>query len=103
MSARIGKLRHRLTLESPSRTDDGGGGADITWETVAEIWGALETSTGAETIVAGRLSGIAAPVITIRYRDDVTPVDALRARYAPAADPRGARSRRQKALPALPV
>lgn len=73
MSARIGKLRHRLTLESPSRTDDGGGGADITWDSVAEIWGALETSTGAETIAAGRLSGTAAPVITIRYRDDVTP------------------------------
>ena len=73
MKLRIGKLRHRLTLQSPSRMDDGGGGAAIAWTDVAELWAALETSTGGETTSAGRLSGTIQAVVTIRYRDAVTP------------------------------
>jgi SPP1 family predicted phage head-tail adaptor len=70
---RIGKLRHRLTLQSPSRTDDGGGGGAIGWSDVADLWAAIEISTGGEAVRAGRLSGDAQPVLTIRYRDGVIP------------------------------
>jgi SPP1 family predicted phage head-tail adaptor len=70
---RIGKLRHRVTLQSPSRTDDGGGGATIAWGDAADLWAALETNTGGETSSAGRLSGTIQAVVTIRYRDGVTP------------------------------
>ena len=73
MKPRIGKLRHRLTLEAPWRTPDGGGGAAVAWEAVAEIWGAVETAGGGERVGAGRLSGETQPVITIRHREDVTP------------------------------
>ena len=73
MKTRIGKLRHRLRLERPWRTADGGGGAALAWEAIAELWGAVETASGGEHMSADRLSGQTQPVITIRYRDDIAP------------------------------
>ena len=73
MKARIGKLRHRLTLERQWRSADAGGGVAIAWEAVAELWGAIETSAGGERVSADRLSGDTQPIITIRYRDDIAP------------------------------
>jgi SPP1 family predicted phage head-tail adaptor len=73
MKARIGRLRHRLTLEARSRADDGGGGAVSTWVALAELWGAVEAATGKETVAADRVNGQAGFQIIIRYRDDVTP------------------------------
>jgi SPP1 family predicted phage head-tail adaptor len=70
---RIGKLRHRLALQTAMTSADGGGGASTAWAAVSELWGAIETGTGGESVGADRLSGEAQPVITIRYRDDVTP------------------------------
>jgi SPP1 family predicted phage head-tail adaptor len=60
MRARIGRLRHRLTLEARSRANDGG-------------WGAVEAATGKEAVAADRVTGQAAYLIIIRYRGDVTP------------------------------
>jgi SPP1 family predicted phage head-tail adaptor len=68
----IGKLRHRLTLEAPSRTADDGGGGVLTWAAIADLWGAIEVASGGERVTADRLSGTTQPVVTIRYRDDVT-------------------------------
>jgi SPP1 family predicted phage head-tail adaptor len=73
MRARIGRLRHRLTLEASSRIDDGGGGAVSTWEELAELWGAVEAVGGKEAVAADRVSGHAGYQIIIRYRDDVVP------------------------------
>ena len=48
----IGRLRHRLTLESASRTPDGGGGASETWSTVTEVWAEITPTSGAEAVDA---------------------------------------------------
>jgi SPP1 family predicted phage head-tail adaptor len=69
----IGRLSHRLTLESPVRLADGGGGATVAWEAVADMWGAVEMPSGRERVESGRLTGTANTRITIRYRDGVTP------------------------------
>jgi SPP1 family predicted phage head-tail adaptor len=73
MKPRIGKLRHRLTLEAPARTEDGGGGATLAWSAAAEIWGAVETPGGTEGMAADRLSGARQVVVSIRHRGDVSP------------------------------
>jgi SPP1 family predicted phage head-tail adaptor len=73
VTARIGRLRHRLTLETRSRTPDGGGGGASTWTPVAELWGALDAVAGKEAVMADRVSGQAAYRIVIRHRDDVGP------------------------------
>ncbi len=70
-STPIGELRTRLTLEAPSRTDDGGGGADVVWEAVAEVWAAVRPITGVEKFELDRVAGRRSHEIMIRYRADV--------------------------------
>ena len=71
----IGALRERLTLrESPSRTADGGGGATVTWETVAELWAARaphlrRRAPAPRPAVTGRLTH----EVWIRHRAGVVP------------------------------
>ena len=51
----IGALRARLTLETPVRTDDGGGGATVTWTAVADVWGGQRRDEG---VVAGAVAHV---------------------------------------------
>lgn len=69
----IGHLRHRLTLESASRTPDGGGGAVETWTAVAQVWGRIEPTGGMEIADADGLGGRITHEITLRYRAGVAP------------------------------
>jgi SPP1 family predicted phage head-tail adaptor len=70
---RIGELSHRLNLEAPSRTPDGGGGAAVTWALVAEIWAAIRPVSGGEGVAADGVSGRLTHEIWIRHRDGVLP------------------------------
>ena len=80
MSGRgIGALRTRLTLEQASRTDDGGGGADISWQTVDEVWAAVRVTGGGEGLEADAVAGRLSHEIVLRYRADVTPAMRFRA------------------------
>jgi SPP1 family predicted phage head-tail adaptor len=79
-SPSIGKLRDRLTLETPVRSDDGGGGATIAWTTVAEVWGAVRPVSGDERLRADAVTGRVTHQVWIRHRADVAP--AMRFRQA---------------------
>jgi SPP1 family predicted phage head-tail adaptor len=68
----IGELRTRLVLEAPTRTDDGGGGADVAWETVAQVWAAVRPVSGNESFALDRVAGRLSHEILIRHRADVT-------------------------------
>jgi SPP1 family predicted phage head-tail adaptor len=70
---RIGDLDQRVTLESPSRAPDGGGGADLTWQTVAEVWASVRPITGDERLRADQVAGRITHVVVIRRRSGVTP------------------------------
>ena len=76
----IGGLRDRLTLESLVRSDDGGGGATVTWMAVADLWGAVRPITGEERLHADAVTGRVTHQVWIRYRGDVVP--AMRFRSA---------------------
>ena len=69
----IGALRERLTLESPSRADDGGGGAVVTWNTVAELWAAVRPISGDERLRHDAVTGRVTHEVWIRHRGDVVP------------------------------
>lgn len=73
MSPRIGRLRHRLSIEQEQRTADGGGGAAVAWQEVAEVWGLVEATGGREEVGADRVTGTAQALIVIRHRGDVVP------------------------------
>jgi SPP1 family predicted phage head-tail adaptor len=78
MRTGIGALRDRLVLEQAVRTDDGGGGATLTWETVAEIWGSVRPVSGEERLSADQLAGRLTHRVLIRYRAGVVPAMRLR-------------------------
>lgn len=69
----IGRMRHRMTIEYASRNPDGGGGADETWTTLAEVWADLRPLSGGERLAADGLAGTISHEITMRYRADVRP------------------------------
>jgi SPP1 family predicted phage head-tail adaptor len=68
----IGDLRTLLTLEAPSRTSDGAGGASVAWETVAQVWAFVSPLTGDEDFALDRIAGHLRHEIAIRYRAGVT-------------------------------
>lgn len=74
----IGRLRHRLTLESATRTPDGGGGASESWATVATVWASITPTGGSEAIDADALTGRISHEIVFRHRPGVAPVMRLR-------------------------
>ncbi len=69
----IGALRDRLTLLSPSRTADGGGGAVVSWETVAELWAHVRPISGDERLRHDAVSGRVTHEVWIRHRPGVVP------------------------------
>jgi SPP1 family predicted phage head-tail adaptor len=69
----IGSLSERLTLEQPVRTADGGGGAGVVWETVAELWAHPRPMSGDERLAHDQLAGRLTHEVRIRYRAGVTP------------------------------
>lgn len=73
MSVSIGELRHRLALQAPIESEDGGGGVTRTWALIAEVWGAIRPLSGNESVEADGLRGRVSHEIWIRYRAGVVP------------------------------
>lgn len=48
MSVEIGKLRHRLELQSPSKTRGSMGEVTTVWTTQSTVWGSLRPLSGKE-------------------------------------------------------
>ena len=70
---RIGALRHRIVLEAPIRSADGGGGATVVWAPVAELWAAIAPTTGSESVLAESVTGRVSHEIVVRHRADIEP------------------------------
>ncbi len=68
----IGSLRERVTLQSPLRTPDGAGGAEVSWTAGATLWAKVETRGGGEAFASERLAAHARFRVTIRHRAGVT-------------------------------
>ena len=70
---RAGQLRHRVTLQEPTTTQDEFGAPVVTWADVATVWARVETTSGDESIDMGRASASLTHTITIRQRPGVLP------------------------------
>lgn len=68
---RIGDLRQRLGIERAARAADGGGGAEETWERIADVWGAVIPLAGGERVEADAVTGHVTHEIWLRHRSDV--------------------------------
>ena len=69
----IADLRHRVTIETPVRTNDGAGGAIVVWTSVAEVWAAIWPTSGSEGFTLDRTEGSVSHEIWLRFRSDVKP------------------------------
>lgn len=77
-ASEAGRIRHRLMLDKPAASPDGGGGQEAAWTPVAAVWGEI-VPLRAEEAAAGE--GVAARLthrIVIRRRGDVEGGDRFR-------------------------
>lgn len=69
--ADVGKMRHRLTLKSPTSTQGATGEVTYTYATDSTVWGTLRPLTGKEIESAGRTSEVLDYRAEIRYHSTV--------------------------------
>lgn len=80
---RAGRLNRRIILQSPGANRDGSGQDNVTWTTVATVWGAVEPVRGRESADAQKIVSEVDVKIIIRHRTDVLP--SWRARLSDSA------------------
>lgn len=74
MTLAAGRLRHRVTLQSPDITQDSGMGAlSTSWFDEAEVWAAVEPVSVKDFIAAAATQSQVTARIVIRYRSDIQP------------------------------
>lgn len=71
MPYQIGELDQRITIQREVRGDDGMGGSDLTWETVAEVWAHVRPMSGRELERAHKVGAETMYLVVIRNRPDV--------------------------------
>jgi SPP1 family predicted phage head-tail adaptor len=64
----IGDMRHRITLQHPTRAPDGMGGFTNTWTDAATVWAAIWPVSALETIQAAQTGMTITHRIRTRYR-----------------------------------
>ena len=65
-----GKLRHRVTIETPSATRDSVGGVLISWQSVETTWASITPLSGRELDIARQSYADVTHSITMRVPDD---------------------------------
>lgn len=70
---RAGLLRHRITIEALSSTQNEYGEEVSTWATFVTAWAAKEDLTGGELFGAQQVSAEVGTRFTLRYRNGITP------------------------------
>ena len=70
MDVRIGDLKKRIMLQSPSVAADGMGGQSVTWTDVKEVWAAIWPTSASEVMSAQSAVLSVSHRIRIRYRID---------------------------------
>lgn len=68
-----GVLRERVTFQARVRTLDAGGGAAVSWTTVATVWTRVEAAAGGETQDAEGRRHVTRYRLIIRRRTDIDP------------------------------
>ncbi|MCC2532714.1 phage head closure protein [Bacillus velezensis] len=76
MRKKISQLRHRLTFQKKTETQDEEGNWNATYVDLFTVWGAVEGAVSlgnSETMIAGALGVKTPKKITVRYRKDIKP------------------------------
>jgi|GEM_PF-513957 len=65
------RLNKRITIEQENITSDSGGGYDLNWVVLDEIWAEIKPKSGWERLRDEQLEPSITHTITIRYRADL--------------------------------
>jgi SPP1 family predicted phage head-tail adaptor len=66
-----GDLRHRIELQSQTRTPDGGGGFVVAWAVVHTVYASIWPLKGEESLEGGRTIAAVTHRVRIRFRRGV--------------------------------
>lgn len=69
----IGKLRHRITLQTPTLTQDSLGVVSETWSDTATVYAQIEAISGREFFDAARVNAEVTHRVRIRHRPGIVP------------------------------
>ena len=70
---RAGKLRHYITIETPTNTVDSNGDRTESWATFVNTWASIETGNGREFFAARQVMADLTHTIRLRYRINIEP------------------------------
>lgn len=70
---RAGPLRHRVTLESGSETQDSAGGIVLSFTTVATVWASVEPVRGKEYFAAQQVASDVTHLVRLRRQPGISP------------------------------
>lgn len=73
-SMKIGKLRHRVTLQEYISSKDSFGAEVENWSDMATVWASVEPLSGREYFAAQQVNAEISTKITIRYRAGIKPI-----------------------------
>lgn len=73
----IGKLRHRLDLQTFTETRDSHGGVTRDFSTFATVWGSVDPLSGKELLDGMQMESQVTHRVRIRQRTDIKPKDRL--------------------------
>ncbi len=73
----VGKMRHRINIQTISRTADGMGGNSHSFTTTISVWGMVEGLVGNERVEGGQIESRQRYKFTLRYNSSLTVDDRL--------------------------
>lgn len=69
--ARIGDLRHRITLQTLALASDGQGGQTETWTNLVTVWAYVRPISANERLFAQKIEPLISHEVIIRHRTDL--------------------------------
>jgi SPP1 family predicted phage head-tail adaptor len=73
MTVRAGRLRHYVTVQQATETQDTDGSVIQTWGTYAQVYAEISPKSGSEDYAAAGINASVVHEIRIRYLDGLTP------------------------------
>lgn len=68
----LGKMRHKVIIQTRSRTADDAGGASSTWKDSKEVWAYMKPASQRENFKGMKISEETGYEFTIRYQSGIT-------------------------------
>lgn len=70
---RAGRLRHEVTIQQPTLSQDGTGDPVPSWSAFATVWAAVEPASGRERFLDQQRFADTSHVVTLRYLPGLLP------------------------------